>query len=44
VKFVEANNFLITLSGRYLLITLNEEGEDERDGLNYLTVGVSGFF
>jgi len=46
VKFVATNNFLITFSAQYLLITLNEEGEDERDGLNYLTigVGVSGFF
>mgnify|MGYP003460966676 FL=1 len=46
VKLVAANNFLITFSGQYLLITLNEEGEDERDGINYLTigVGVSGFF
>ena len=46
VKFVAANNFLITFSGQYLLITLNEDGADERNGLNYLTigVGVSGFF
>jgi hypothetical protein len=46
VKFVASNNFLITLSGQYLLITLNPEGADERNGLNYLTigVGVSGFF
>lgn len=46
IKLVAANNFLITFSGQYLLITLNEEGEDERDGINYLTigVGVSGFF
>ncbi len=46
IKVVAANNFLITFSAQYLLITLNREGAEKRNGINYLTigVGVSGFF
>lgn len=46
LKVVAANNFLITFSAQYLLITLNREGAEKRNGINYLTIGagVSGFF
>ena len=46
VKIVAANNFLISLAGQYLQITLNPEGANERYGLNYfsVSVGVSGYF
>lgn len=46
MKVVAANNFLITFSAQYLLITLNRDGAEKRNGINYLNigVGVSGFF
>jgi hypothetical protein len=46
LKIVAVEHFLVNLSVQYLLITLNESGETERDGFNYLTfgIGVSGYF
>jgi hypothetical protein len=46
LKIVAVEHFLLNISAQYLLITLNESGETERDGFNYLTfgVGISGYF
>jgi hypothetical protein len=46
LKIVAAEHFLVSASIQYLLITLNESGETERNGFNYLMVGVgiAGYF
>jgi hypothetical protein len=46
LKIVAVEHFLISLSAQYLLITLNASGDTERNGFNYLMVGVgvSGYF
>ena len=46
LKIVAVEHFLVNFSVQYLLITLNRSGETERDGFNYLTVGVgiAGYF
>ena len=46
LKIAVVEHFLVNLSVQYLLITLNESGATERNGFNYLTVGVgiSGYF
>ena len=46
IKIAAVEHFLVNLSVQYLLITLNESGATERNGFNYLTVGVgiSGYF
>lgn len=46
LKIAAVEHFLINLSVQYLLITLNESGETERDGFNYLMfgVGIAGYF
>ncbi len=46
LKIVAVEHLLVSISAQYLLITLNESGETERDGFNYLMVGVgiSGYF
>jgi hypothetical protein len=46
LKIVAVEHLLVSISAQYLLITLNESGETERDGFNYLTfgIGVSGYF
>ena len=46
LKIVVVEHFLVNLSVQYLLITLNESGATERNGFNYLTVGIgiSGYF
>jgi hypothetical protein len=46
LKIVAVEHLLVSISAQYLLIKLNESGETERDGFNYLTfgIGVSGYF
>jgi len=46
LKIAAVEHFLVTLSAQYLLITLNESGDTDRNGFNYLMVGVgiSGYF
>jgi hypothetical protein len=46
VKLAVVAPLLVTFSGQYLMITLNPDGADERNGFNYLNfgVGVSGYF
>ncbi len=46
LKIVAVEHLLVSASVQYLLITLNESGETERDGINYLMVGIgiAGYF
>ena len=46
IKVLAAEHFIISFSAQYLLITLNESGTAERNGFNYLNVGVgiAGYF
>lgn len=46
VKIAAVDHLLISISGQYLAITFNESGAKDRNGINYLTigVGVSGYF
>ena len=46
LKVIAVEHFLISITGQYLVITLNEVGAEERNGINYLMVGVgmSGYF
>ncbi len=46
VKVVAVEHMLLTFAAQYIAITLNEKGETERDGFNYLMfgVGISGYF